>query len=229
MHVVVAAARITPDNRLGHSSVFPHDERIPCRVSMAMRRACKKELHVKNSLIALGSAALASILGLGTASQPERRSSAGPPKEALVSADPAIAALAFLQGTWRGTMDGDPVEETWSAPAGDSIIGMFRWQHDGTTTLWELLSIKVEEGRAVLRLRHFDEIFEPWKGECDGVAAMKATTVEEHRVVFTNTGAIGALASCEYDASTPGILSIRVSFKPDRQREPLRFILNRTP
>lgn len=166
------------------------------------------------------------VIGVGAANQPENKP-AGRAHEQADSPDPAVAALGFLQGTWRGRMEGDPVEETWSAPAGDSIIGMFRWQHGGTTTLWELLSIRAEEGKCVLRLRHFDSDFNPWKSECDGIAPMKATTVEVRRVVFTNTGADGNLASCEYDASEEGTLKIIVTFKAHLQREPLRFSLSR--
>ncbi len=138
----------------------------------------------------------------------------------------AVKRLAFLKGTWSGTMEGDPVEETWSAPSGDMMIGMFYWQHEGKTTMSEMLSVKAEGDDAVLRLRHFDSKFDPWKGECDGVAGLKATTVESSRVVFTNQTEVGGLASCEYDCTSADTLKVTVSFK-DGKRPALNFELKK--
>lgn len=166
-------------------------------------------------------------LGLAQpASPPSSRPGADPP--AVGATDP-LKSLAFLTGTWSGTMEGDPVEETWSAPRGDSIIGMFRWQHEGQTTLFELLAIKNEQGTPVLRLRHFGPDFGPWKGECDAVAAMKATTIEPNRVVFTNSSDVGGVGTCEYAVSDGKTLSITVAFRPDRRRDPLKFALTKAP
>lgn len=165
------------------------------------------------------------VLAFGLAPQPAATQPAAPAARPEAAVAPQVASLAFLTGTWRGEMQGDPVEETWSAPSGDSIIGMFRWQSEGATTMWELLSIKVEGGAAVLRLRHFGPDFTPWKGECDGVAAMKATTVEKAKVVFTNAGETGGLSACEYEV-VGDTLKIGVLFK-DASRPALRFELAR--
>lgn len=139
----------------------------------------------------------------------------------------ALESLAFLAGAWEGSMEGDPVEETWSRPRGDSIIGMFRWQHAGRTIMWELLTIKAEEAGPTLRLRHFNADVEPWPSEAEGVAAMKATTLEKDRVVFTNESDKGNLASCEYHCPTADRLVITVSFKPEAGRDALKFELRR--
>lgn len=139
----------------------------------------------------------------------------------------ALDRLSWLGGTWTGAMGEDYVEETWSRPSGDSIIGMFRWQtSDGKTTLWELLAIRMEGGDPVLRLRHFDAALEPWKSEAGGVAPMKATTLDGRRVVFTNATGVGGLASVEYACPAPDELKIVVVFK-DESRETLRFALRR--
>lgn len=162
------------------------------------------------------------VIGLGV--QPEGRGPQTPPGK---PGETPLAGLGFLAGTWSGLMEGDPVEETWSAPAGDSIIGMFRWQHEGRTTMWELLSIRAEDGASVLRLRHFGADLTPWKGECDALASCKATTIEKHRVVFTNRTAIGGLAACEYERTPKDTLRVTVSFKPETGREALKFELAR--
>lgn len=157
-----------------------------------------------------------------TTGQPAPATTAAPAK-----ADPAkLAALAFLKGTWSGTMNGDPVEETWSAPIGDTIIGMFRWQHDGATTMYELLAIKNEPEGPTLRLRHFDAKFDPWKNELAGVAPMRAAELSEHRVLFKSETEVGGLASCEYHRTNPDTLGITVSFK-DTKRPALKFELKK--
>ncbi len=138
-----------------------------------------------------------------------------------------LEALAFLRGTWTGTMGTDRVEETWSAPAGGSIVGMFRWMKDTkATTMFELLAITHADGVPTLRLRHFGETFEPWKGECEGVAAMRASVIEASRVVFTNEGGPGGLAACEYHCPDANTLRIVVSFK-DASRPALKFELKK--
>lgn len=184
----------------------------------------------------VSAALIIAAAGLGLAPQPAPKPAQAAPQPTAPAAAPAgrvndttapeVAALAFLQGTWRGVMHGDPVEETWSAPSGDSIIGMFRWQSEGKTTMWEMLSIKAEDGAAVLRLRHFGPDFSPWKGECEGVAALKATTVEKSRVVFTNASETGGLAACEYEVVGSDTMKITVSFK-DAAREALKFEVKR--
>lgn len=179
---------------------------------------------MKHVLIsAVVASVIAGVLG-GWAVQAQPKAEPKPPAEMSKTAE-SVAKLAFLAGTWAGEVGGDPVEETWSAPAGDSIIGMFRWMSKGKTTLWEALSIRDEDGKAVLRLRHFDAKFDPWKGECDGVAALKATTVEASKVVFTNDSATGGLKACEYEIKE-GKLHIAVVFK-DEKRETLKFVLSK--
>ncbi len=156
-------------------------------------------------------------------------SSAGKPAAATAPAkgEKTVASLGFLTGTWTGKMGEDLVDETWSAPSGDSIIGMFRWQAGGKeTTMWELLAITKEADGPTLRLRHFGKDLTPWKNEAEGIAAMPATTIEASRVVFTSKGEVGGLSSVEYVCPTPGLLKIVVTFK-DPKREALRFELAR--
>lgn len=178
-------------------------------------------LRVVGALV-VGAVGVSAFQPPAQSTTPAARDNAAPAKP-----DPTkLATLAFLKGTWGGTMNGDPVEETWSAPSADTIIGMFRWQHDGATTMYELLAIKNEPEGPTLRLRHFDAKFEPWKNEAAGVAAMRAAEVSENRVLFKNESDVGGLASCEYHRTNPDTLAITVSFK-DAKREPLKFELKK--
>lgn len=170
-------------------------------------------------VVVMGAAAL--FLIAGGASIADQPKSAATKASPAATASPAAVAqplekLTFLEGTWRGTMDGDAVEEIWSAPSGDSLAGIFRWVSSGKTTLYELLSIKAEGDDAVLRLRHFNGKFEPWKGECDGVAALRATKVEPGRVLFENAVVGSDFAACEFLVKGD-VLFITVRFGDPKQ------------
>lgn len=67
-----------------------------------------------------------------------------------------LADLAWMAGHWVGGEGGDLSEETWLAPAGDSMLGMWRYVAGGKTRIFEILTITAEEKGVVLRIRHFD-------------------------------------------------------------------------
>jgi hypothetical protein len=81
---------------------------------------------------------------------------AGPLAHAAPAAPPPIAAtladVAFLEGHWRGGDPGELSEEVWSAPEGDSMVGMWRYVANGRARLFEMLSLK-EGGRQEFRFR----------------------------------------------------------------------------
>ncbi|HYI01970.1 DUF6265 family protein [Hyalangium sp.] len=82
------------------------------------------------------------------------------PKQGSSAPQPAatnrLDELAWLEGHWRDDSGGSLSEEIWTAPSGDSVMGMWRWAQDGKVRIFELLAIKAEEGKLVLRFRHFD-------------------------------------------------------------------------
>jgi hypothetical protein len=104
-------------------------------------------------------AALAAGLLAATALHAQQPAPAAPkPAAAAAQAAPTIqlAELAWFEGHWRDESGGGLSEEIWTAPAGDSLMGMWRFAQDGKVRVLELLVIKAEEGKLVLRFRHFD-------------------------------------------------------------------------
>jgi hypothetical protein len=163
--------------------------------------------------IVVAAAVGAAMLGFG---QPGTKPMPSGPKPMgpLVMEPKGLNTLAFLRGTWSGKVGEDWVEETWSGANGDSVIGMFRWQVAGKqTTMWELLSIKDEGGKPVLRLRHFDAKFEPWKNEAGAVEGMSAKEMTEKRVLFVAEA--GALKSVEYKSPRADVLEVTVTFREE--------------
>jgi predicted enzyme related to lactoylglutathione lyase len=96
-----------------------------------------------------------------------------------------VQALGWLAGTWR-LEEGDALlEESWSAPAGDSLVGAFRWQRGGTTTLYELMTIEAEDGELVFRLHHFSRGMRLWEREArEGPLAYPAVRIGSNEAVF---------------------------------------------
>ena len=175
--------------------------------------------------IVAAAAALVMLLSAGGLGQPETKPAGSAPAPAP-KAGGGLDSLAFLKGTWSGKMGEDWVEETWSAAHGDSIIGMFRWQvaGSGQTTMWEMLAIKQEAGKPVLRLRHFDAKFEPWKSESGSVEPMPAAEMSATRVLFVAEK--GGLKSVEYKSPKADVLAVTVSFR-DESRPALEFELKK--
>ena len=67
-----------------------------------------------------------------------------------------LADVAFMAGHWIGGEGGDLSEEVWSAPEGDSMLGMWRYVSKGQARIYELLTLTAEGPNVVLRIRHFD-------------------------------------------------------------------------
>lgn len=97
----------------------------------------------------------------GTASAQE------PVGVAAAAATVGIEELDWLAGAWVNEGSGARLEEWWSAPVGNSMVGHFRWIRGGELWITELLSITEEEGGVLFRLRHFSADMTPWEAEDD--------------------------------------------------------------
>ena len=62
---------------------------------------------------------------------------------------PAIADLAWLAGSWTGTSQGIEMEEHWTAPKGNSMVGLHRDVGKGRTMLFEFLRIEQQGDQIV--------------------------------------------------------------------------------
>lgn len=68
---------------------------------------------------------------------------------------PRLADVAWIAGHWVGETGGDRSEEVWSAPAGDSMMGMWRWVSGGKAKVFELITLVEDASGVTYRLRHF--------------------------------------------------------------------------
>ena len=85
-----------------------------------------------------------------------------------------IDDMAWLAGRWSGEGLGGLSEETWSAPAGGAMLGMYRLINDAHPVFCELLTLTRSEGSLVLSLRHFHPDLRGWE---DGAAPVRMPLV----------------------------------------------------
>lgn len=75
-----------------------------------------------------------------------------------------FAGLEWLAGTWRGPGLGGECEETWNAPAGGAMLGMFRLIRDGRPAVYEIITLTPDDdGGLTLRLKHFGGDLVGWE------------------------------------------------------------------
>jgi hypothetical protein len=90
---------------------------------------------------------IASMLLAACASSPATRSASNP--------STAVSKLGWLSGRWHGEMGATHFEETWSAPDGESMIGMFRVVENGTPGFYELMVLERDGSAVTMRMLHF--------------------------------------------------------------------------
>ena len=124
---------------------------------------------------------LVATAGLAAAAEP-----AAPAQPSLASV--TVADFSWLAGTWQGEVEGDFVEEQWSAPAGGVLMGMFRWVQggkDGKLALYELLSLEPGAEGPILWLRHFG-LRLVGREDKEGAIAFHLTAYKPNEATFDN-------------------------------------------
>ena len=108
-----------------------------------------------------------------------------------------IEDLAWIEGDWyargsesagtgMGQLDADDeLQERWSAPMGDSMIGAFRWHKGGKVWMFEFLTIVEEGDELLLRWKHFNRELVGWE-EKDVSLSYRLVSLEQRKAVFEN-------------------------------------------
>lgn len=95
----------------------------------------------------------------------------------------ALEDVAWLAGHWRGEQWGGIIDEVWSSPLGNSMMGMFRLVVDGKVKFYEFVTITEERGTLMLRLKHFHGNLKGWE-EKDETIDFPLVTVSPDKVYF---------------------------------------------
>jgi hypothetical protein len=67
----------------------------------------------------------------------------------------SLADVAFMEGRWRGTFNGGPIEASWIAPVGDNLTGFMRMMKDNKVTMYEMLIFEQTEQGPIVLVKHF--------------------------------------------------------------------------
>jgi hypothetical protein len=136
----------------------------------------------------------------------------------------ALADLAWISGQWVGTLDGARSEEVWTAPAGDSMLGMWRLVSDGQARVLELLTITAEPEGPVLRLRHFSRTLVA-REEKDEAVVVPLKTWGPREAVFEGQGTDGVL---RLTYRSPDASTLTVLLEHGSQRDSFAFVRKAT-
>jgi len=95
----------------------------------------------------------------------------------------SLADLSWIAGDWVGGDDDSFIQEQWSAPEGNDMMGMFRLIQGGDVGFYEFMTITRDATGTVLRIKHFDPGLVGWEEKTDSVV-FGLVKVGTHRAVF---------------------------------------------
>lgn len=134
-----------------------------------------------------------------------------------IIAQTGIEKLSWLQGKWTTEKWGGTVEEYWSAPSGNSIIGMFRFMVDDKLRFSEHFAITEVGGNLTLRLRHFDANFISWE-EKDEYLEFTFVEMGDSSITFNGI---------RYELLDSGELKVNLELKRGDKTEIEEFIFSK--
>ncbi|MFC5410431.1 DUF6265 family protein [Larkinella bovis] len=67
----------------------------------------------------------------------------------------SLADVSFMEGRWRGTFNGGPIDAAWAAPEGDNLPGFMRMMKDNKVTMYEMLIFEQTEKGPIVLVKHF--------------------------------------------------------------------------
>ena len=103
--------------------------------------------------------------------------------EATEPPSTVLTDLAWIAGDWVGGEDGTSIQEQWSAPEGNNMMGMFRLVQEGKVVFYEFMSIEQEDHGPVLRIKHFNPGLVGWEEKADSVV-FELQEIGDHKAVF---------------------------------------------
>jgi len=95
----------------------------------------------------------------------------------------SLADLSWMAGDWVGGEGDSLIEEQWSAPEGNDMMGMFRLIQEDNVVFYEFMTITLGPSGIVLRIKHFDPGLVGWEDKTDSVV-FDLQEIGDHRAVF---------------------------------------------
>lgn len=95
----------------------------------------------------------------------------------------SIDNVSWIAGYWVGeAFDGD-IEEVWTNPLGNSMMGSFKLVVNNEVQFYELCTISEENETLVFRLKHFNNDLKGWE-EKDEMIEAPLVKIENNKAYF---------------------------------------------
>ncbi len=104
-------------------------------------------------------------------------------KYPISAVDAMPADLAWMVGNWSGLHGTDPIDEYWSVLGAGTLMGMFRWVHEGRVRFYEFMTLEREGEELILRIKHFNPGLVGWE-EKDESKEFVLVRLEKQEAVF---------------------------------------------
>jgi hypothetical protein len=143
--------------------------------------------------------------------------------DAARAARATLADVEFIAGHGVGDLDGGVIEEVWSAPRGDSMMGMFAFTKEGRARFYEFLLIEQTTSGPVLRLKHFNPGLIGWEEKAE-VYSYPLIGLAPRRAIFERADKDTRLT---FDATEAGTLAVTLDQKQKGEWKSSRFVYKR--
>ncbi len=132
--------------------------------------------------------------------------------------------LAFVSGDWELKQGDDLLEEHWTEPSGDCLMGSFRWLKKGNTVwMYEFLTMRNEEGGVTMRFRHFDHALTCWE-EKTAPLVFRLVELDSKRAVFEHLGDNDPWTMTFHRVDEDGLtITLRDADEPDGPGKPFAY------
>ena len=128
---------------------------------------------------------IAAVVLVGCVPKQLQKTKAIPIQQAVLPTDKApensIDRLAWLTGSWQGSVNGGLLEETWLPPKANTISALVRFTKDGKTEFIEIIKIEKVENSFELRLQLYDS---PMRPRSEKPHVFKLSTIEKNKIIF---------------------------------------------
>ena len=129
----------------------------------------------------------------------------------------ALDDIAWLAGRWQGAFsNGVKAEEHWSAPAGQSMMGMFRMMPGDKAAMYEFLVIEADDDGVALRFLHYGRNLKEMDEKPLHLKLVRAT---DREAVFENAEDGGRPGSISYRLDGTDLVCLVESTGDDGQPE----------
>ncbi|MCY4358141.1 MAG: DUF6265 family protein [Gammaproteobacteria bacterium] len=120
-----------------------------------------------------------------------------------MAAEPAatIDQLDWMTGNWAGQLGPNQLEENWIATEGGSIAAMVRMTGEGSTSMFEMITIEEVDGSLVLHIQQWDPGFQP---RTESAQKMELEEISDNSVRFraVSEGGMSSLGYSQPDAES---------------------------